>query len=48
MTITTEMLKPLTDAINNNVEVIVPVGLGIMGLFYGIKLIPKIFGWFAH
>lgn len=48
MQVTAEMLKSLTDSINGNVEVILPVGLTIMGLLYGIKLIPKILGWFAH
>lgn len=46
MEITAEMLAPLTSGINSNMAVIVPVGLGIMALFVGIKMIPKVIGWF--
>ncbi len=46
MELTAEMLKPLTDGINANVAVLVPVGLAIMATFVGIKLIPKVVGWF--
>lgn len=40
--ITAEMLKPLADAVSSNVGVILPVGIGIMGLMLGIGVIPKI------
>lgn len=40
--VTTEMLKPITDNISANLGVILPVGMGIMGTFIGIKLIPKL------
>lgn len=46
MEITAEMLKPLTDGITGNMAVIVPVGLTIMAAFIGIKMIPKVVGWF--
>ena len=40
--ISAEMLKPITDSIAANLGVILPVGMGIMGTFIGIKLIPKL------
>ena len=42
MTITAEMLAPITDALTTNAEVIVPVGMTIMGIMVGISLIPRI------
>ncbi len=42
MTITAEMLSPITDALIANAEVIVPVGMTIMGIMVGISLIPRI------
>lgn len=44
--ITAEMLEPLVDGINSNMTVIVPVGLTIMAAFIGIKMIPRVVGWF--
>ena len=40
--ITTEMLNPIVTAVTKNLAVILPVGMGIMGTFIGVKLIPKI------
>lgn len=40
--ITTEMLNPIVTSISKNLGVILPVGMGIMGTFIGVKLIPKI------
>lgn len=40
--ITTEMLSPLVEGIVANVNVILPVGLGIMGLMLGIRIIPAL------
>jgi len=38
--ITTQMLQPLVDGIVANVNVVLPVGIGIMGLMLGIRIIP--------
>lgn len=46
MEITTAMLQPLVTGISDNMTIIVPVGLGIMATFIGIKMIPKVVGWF--
>ena len=40
--IATEMLTPLVEGIVANVNVILPVGLGIMGMMLGIRLVPKL------
>ena len=40
--ITAEMLAPITTALTSNLEVILPIGLGIMGTMIGISLIPRI------
>lgn len=40
--ITAEMLKPITDAFTGNINVLLPVGLGIMGTILGINLIPRV------
>ena len=42
MTITAEMLAPLTSSITSNLGVLVPWGIGIMGTMLGISLIPRI------
>jgi len=42
MTITAEMIAPITEAINSALTVLVPVGLGIMGTMVGVSLVPKI------
>lgn len=42
MEITTELVKPITDAINSGLTVLVPVGLGVMATFIGIGLIPRV------
>lgn len=41
-TITAELVKPITDAINSGLTTLVPVGLGIMATFIGLGLIPRI------
>lgn len=41
-TITAELVKPVTDAIQSGLTVLVPVGLGVMATFIGIGLIPRI------
>lgn len=40
--ITAEMLAPITTALTNNLDVLVPVGIGIMGTMIGVGLIPRI------
>ena len=40
--ITTQMLAPLVEGIVSNVNVVLPVGLGIMGLMLGIRIIPSL------
>ncbi len=45
--ITTEMLKPIVDAVTSNIGVILPVGITIFGIMLGIGLIPRIVGKFA-
>lgn len=40
--ITAEMLAPITTALQTNLDVLVPVGIGIMGTMIGIGLIPRI------
>lgn len=46
MQITTEMLSPLTEGITSNMGILVPVGLGIMATFVGVRMIPKVVHWF--
>ena len=40
--ITTEMLQPITDAITANLGVLLPVGIGLMSIMIGVRLIPRI------
>ena len=40
--ITADMLSPLTSAITENLNVLLPVGLAIMGTMVGVSLIPRI------
>lgn len=42
MTITKELVAPVTESINSGLGVLVPIGLGIMGTMVGIALIPRI------
>ena len=42
ITLTPEMFTSLTSSVSSNAEVLLPVGLTIMGIFIGIGLIPKI------
>ena len=41
-TITPEVVAPVTDAISSGLTVLVPIGIGIMATFVGIRLIPRI------
>ena len=40
--ITAEMLAPITTTISSNLNVLLPVGIGIMGIMIGVSLIPRI------
>lgn len=40
--ITTELLEPVTTAISSGLTTLVPIGIGIMAVFVGISLIPRI------
>lgn len=40
--VTAEMVAPITDAINSGLTTLVPIGIGIMAVFIGISLIPRI------
>lgn len=40
--ITTELVKPVTDAINSGLATLIPVGIGIMATFIGIHLIKRV------
>lgn len=45
--VTAEMLAPITKAITDNVGVILPVGMTIMGIFIAIKVIPRVIKYFT-
>ena len=40
--ITSDMLKPITQALTDNIGVLLPVGITIMGIMIGVSLIPRI------
>lgn len=40
--ITADMLVPITTAVTNNIGVLVPVGISILGIMVGVNLIPRI------
>lgn len=42
MVITEELLSPITTALTSNLNVLVPVGITIMGIMIGVSLIPRI------
>lgn len=42
MTITADMIAPITEAITSNLNVLLPVGITIMGVMIGVSLIPRI------
>lgn len=45
--VTAAHLTPIFDTISSNAMVIVPWGLGIVGLMVGINMIPKLIKRFA-
>lgn len=40
--ITAEMLAPITTTITSNLTILLPIGIGIMGIMIGVSLIPRI------
>lgn len=40
--LTEAMLSPITNAITSNLQVLLPVGVGIMGTIIAVGLIPRI------
>lgn len=42
MVLTEEMLAPITTTLTSNLNVLLPVGIGIMGIMIGVHLIPRI------
>ncbi|MDU2206040.1 MAG: hypothetical protein E7E43_15495 [Thomasclavelia ramosa] len=40
--LTAEMLNPITDSINSDLGILLPVGITIMGIMIGVSLIPRI------
>lgn len=40
--ITADMLAPITTTLESNLNVLLPVGIGIMGTMIGVGLIPRI------
>lgn len=40
--ITADTVAPVTNAINDGLDVLVPIGVGIMGTFIGIHLIKRL------
>ncbi len=40
--LTAEMLAPITTNLNTNLDVLLPIGIGIMGTMIGVGLIPRI------
>ncbi len=40
--VTAEMLAPITTTLTSNLDVLLPVGISIMGVLIGVGLIPRI------
>lgn len=40
--INAEMLAPISETLTSNLTVLLPVGIGIMGIMIGVSLIPRI------
>lgn len=40
--LTADMLAPITSTLNGNLDVLLPVGITIMGIMIGVSLIPRI------
>ena len=48
LSITEEMLEPLIQGVIANVTVILPIGLGLMAIFLGIRIIPGLISRFTR
>ena len=46
--ITTDMLTPLVEGVVANIQVILPVGLGLFAIFLGIRIIPGLISRFVR
>lgn len=40
--VTSAMVQPIVTAVSDNVGVLLPVGIGILGIMVGVSLIPRI------
>lgn len=40
--ITAELIQPIVGLVTDNVTVLVPVGISILGIMVGVSLIPRI------
>jgi hypothetical protein len=40
--VTADMLAPITTTLTSNLDVLLPVGISIMGVMIGVGLIPRI------
>lgn len=40
--VTAELLAPITTAVTSNLGVLLPVGIGLMAIMIGVRLIPRI------
>ena len=40
--ITSDQLQPIVDTLTANLDVLLPVGITIMGIMIGVSLIPRI------
>ena len=40
--VSAEMLAPITESLTSNLNILLPVGLSIMGTMIGVSLIPRI------
>lgn len=41
-TVTSELVQPVVDSINSGLNVLIPIGIGIMSTFIGIHLIRRV------
>lgn len=48
LAITTDMLSPLVEGVMANVQVVLPVGLGLFAIFLGIRVIPGLVSRFVR
>ena len=48
LSITEEMLEPLVQGVVANISVLLPIGLSLMTLFLGIRIIPGLLSRFMR